>query len=47
MTMKCSIPKLFGSGVVVAIRRALAYEAGTSFEDLVAFGTKNEKYRPA
>ncbi|MGN1408103.1 HAD-IA family hydrolase [Lactobacillus sp.] len=33
----------FGSGVVVAIRRALAYEAGTSFEDLVAFGTKNEK----
>ena len=37
------IKNFFGSGVVVAITRALAYEAGSSLESLVAFGTKDEQ----
>lgn len=37
------IKNFFGSGVVVAVTRALAYEAGSSRESLVAFGTKDEQ----
>lgn len=40
-TKECGM--FFGSGVVVALKRALAYEAGYSYKDLELIGTKKEE----